>query len=70
MMMAVQYSVFYAELTQVQTDNLLAELGAVIDPREDKINLYQIKGVEHHVSLGPTLQSAGIYIFHETGLMH
>lgn len=69
-MMAVQKSVFYAELTEVQADNLLDELRQVIDITCDKVSMFRVRGVDTQINLGPTLQSEGVFIFHDSGLMH
>ena len=69
-MISIQYSVFYAELSDAEAIDLLSELEAVIDVSHDKVHFYRIKSTEDHISIGPSLQSLGIYLFQESGLMH
>jgi len=69
-MVAIQKSVFYAELSEDQARRLLDDLNQVIDITCDKISMFNVKGINAQQSLGPRFQDHGIFLQFESGLLH
>lgn len=56
--MPVQFSVFLAELRQVELDTLVETLNHLINASEDKINFYHLTAAKEKICLGlPSLSN-------------
>jgi CRISPR-associated endonuclease Cas2 len=66
-MMAIQYSVFYAELTEPEVQKIINLLHTVIDPETDDVRLYKIRALQAEHCLGKPAENNGILVFFPSG---
>ncbi len=50
----VQYSVFYAEMTEQTIESLITEMESRIDDRVDDVRIYGVEGLSKAVMIGET----------------
>jgi CRISPR-associated protein Cas2 len=68
--MAIQYSLFYAELPDSDHKSLISDLAVTINEREDDVRIYLVSGLTNAEALGngcaPRLTLAGLGVtFHD-----
>ena len=61
--LALQYSVFYLEMTNAEVGRLLGKLEELIDERVDDVRVYAISRFEDIQMLGESLLPEGIQLF-------
>jgi CRISPR-associated protein Cas2 len=66
-MMAIQYSVFYAELFEHEVQKILACLHTVVDPDVDDVRIYRTRALQVEHALGKTAQDNGMLVFFPSG---
>ncbi len=66
-MLAIQYSVFYAELTETEVQKIITQLHSVIDPETDDVRLYKTRALQTEHSLGKAADHNGILVFFPSG---
>lgn len=61
--LALQYSVFYLEMTNAEVGRLLGKLEELIDERVDDVRVYAISRFEDIQMLGESLLPEGVQLF-------
>lgn len=66
---ALQYSVFYLELSRSRLNDFLEQLRLVIDESEDDVRVYQISGLHEIQQIGCGMIPAGVLVLSVHGCM-
>ena len=59
----VQFSVFLADLKQVELDTLIEKLSRLIEASEDKVNFYHLTAAKEKICLGLPALSGDVLFF-------
>ena len=60
---SLQYSVFYAELNQLQIRVLVSKLNKIINKKEDDVRIYPVEPLSGFQVIGAKFIDYGIYAF-------
>ncbi|MCP5319272.1 MAG: CRISPR-associated endonuclease Cas2 [Pseudomonadales bacterium] len=60
--LALQYSVFYLELSESRLNDLLDQIHSVIDETEDDVRVYRISGLQAVQQIGRSIFPDGVLV--------